>query len=252
MSGDITDVAPLVEQAHRIVDEARGRDLSLRVTGALAFYIRCPEYNYIQRDTGRSFKDVDFAAYFPQMRDIERLFQDLGFTEDRRLKTVPGIRRSIFYHPEHPWHSDVFYDVLDFSHEIDLRGRLELDYPTIPLVDLLLQKLQIVQINEKDVVDALMLVREHELGGPGIDADHLARLCKSDWGLWKTSTENLRKFDRLLDNYDFLDPEDRRVIRDRMRALEQRIEEEPATLRWKLRNRVGERIKWYRDVDEVM
>lgn len=251
MSEGRPDPASLAEHANRILEEARERDLCLRLVGALAFYVRCPAYNHIQREAGRSFKDIDFAAYFSRMRDIERLFRDLGYMEDRELKTVPGIRRSIFRHPQHSWDTDVFYDVLDFSHEIDLRGRLELDYPTIPLVDLLLQKLQIVQINEKDIVDTIMLLREHGLGEDGIDADRLARLCKNDWGLWRTATENLGKVDRLLDNY-VKDDEGRRVVRERLRALERRIDEEPATLRWKLRSRVGERLKWYRDVDEVM
>lgn len=251
MSEGSPDPAFLIEHANRILEEARERDLCLRLVGALAFYVRCPTWNHIQREWGRSFKDIDFAAYFSQMRDIERVFRDLGYTEDRELKTVPGIRRSIFRHPQHSWDTDVFYDVLDFSHEIDLRNRLELDYPTIPLVDLLLQKLQIVQINEKDILDTIMLLREHAPEDTGIDADYLARLCKNDWGLWRTVTANLRKVDQLLDEY-MKDAGDRRIVRDRLRALENRIDGEPATIRWKLRSHVGERLKWYRDVDEVM
>lgn len=251
MSGEFPDPAPFVEQAHAILEEADRRNLTLRVLGALAFHMRCPNFNYIQTETQRYFTDIDFMAYFPQMGEVERLFTDLGYVGDPRLKTVPGIRRSIFHHEEYAWHSDVFYDVLEFSHEIDLRGRLEKDYPTLSPVDLLLEKLQIVQINEKDIIDILMLLREHEIGADGVDADHLAQLLKRDWGLWRTATGNLRKCDQLADKYDILGEEDRRVIRERLRALEDRIEHEPPTLRWRLRNSIGDRIKWYRDVDEV-
>ncbi|MGH6932184.1 MAG: hypothetical protein ACREEE_07090 [Dongiaceae bacterium] len=254
MDGRFPDASPFIEQAHRILEQARQRQLTLRLLGAIAFHLRCPTFNYIQKDTGRVFTDIDFMGYFKQMRDVERLFKELGYSEDRRIKSVPGLRRSIFFHADHPWHSDVFYDVLDFSHEIDLRGRLEIDYPTLSLVDLLLEKMQIARINEKDVIDTLMLLREHEVGDTDdrtIRIDHLARSCKADWGLWKTVTTNLDKVGQLTDKYDVLGPEDRRIIRDRLRIIRDCIDREPATLLWKLRGRIGERVQWYRDVDEV-
>ena len=164
MAGQFPDPTPFIEQAHRILEQARDRQLTLRLLGAIAFHLRCPNFNYIQRETGRAFTDIDFMGYFKQMQQVEKLFRDLGYREDRRIKSVPGLRRSIFLHAEQPWHSDVFYDVLEFSHEVDLRGRLEIDFPTISLVDLLLEKLQIARINEKDIIDTLMLLREHEVG----------------------------------------------------------------------------------------
>lgn len=254
MDDRFPDPAPLVEQATRILEEARKRRVTLRLLGAIAFHVRCPNFNYIQSRAGRVFTDIDFMSYFKEMTAVERLFKELGYSEDRRLRSVPGLRRSIFFHSDQPWHSDVFYDVLDFSHEIDLRGRLEIDFPTLPLVDLLLEKMQIACINEKDVIDTLMLLREHEVSEAderGIRADRLAQCCKVDWGLWKTVTTNLERVDQLADKYDVLGSEDRRVIRDRLSVLRERIEQEPATLRWRLRARIGERVKWYRDVDEV-
>ena len=254
MDSRLADPTPFLEQAHRILGQARERQVTLRLLGAIAFHVRCPNFNYIQRDTGRVFTDIDFMGYFKQMREVERLFKELGYSEDRRIKSVPGLRRSIFFHADQPWHSDVFYDVLDFSHEIDLRGRLEIEYPTLSLVDLLLEKMQIACINEKDVIDTLMLLREHEVGetkAQMIQADHLARCCKADWGLWKTVTTNLDKIDRLADKYDVLGTEDRHIIRQRLATIRERIDREPSTLRWKLRGRIGERMQWYRDVDEV-
>ncbi len=254
MAGQFPDPAPLIAQAFTILEQAKARNLTLRLIGALAFHLRCPAFNYIQKETGRFFTDIDFMAYFAQMRGVERLFRDIGYDEDRRIKSVPGVRRSIFFHRDQPWHTDVFYDVLDFSHEIDLRGRLELDYPTIPLADLLLEKMQIARINEKDIIDTLMLLREHEVrdsADAAPEIGHVARACKADWGLWKTVTTNLEKVDRLADKYEVLTADDRRIIRDRLGAIAARIDREPSTLRWRLRGRVGERIKWYRDVDEV-
>ena len=254
MNSRFADPTPFIEQAHRILDEARQRQVTLRLLGAIAFHVSCPNFNYIQRATGRVFTDIDFMSYFKEMNEVERMFKEMGYSEDRRIKSVPGLRRSIFIHSDQPWHSDVFYDVLDFSHEIDLRGRLEIEYPTLSLVDLLLEKMQIARINEKDVIDTLMLLREHEVGEADdrtIRVDHLARSCKGDWGLWKTVTSNLDKLNQLADRYEVLGTEDRRIIRDRLARIRAGIDRQPPTLRWKLRSRIGERVQWYRDVDEV-
>jgi len=255
MAGQHPDPTPFIEQAFRILEAANQRKLTLRLVGALAFHIHCPAFNYIQRESQRYFTDVDFMAYIEQKSSIEKMFADLEYLEDHRIKTVPGLKRSIFFTRNYAWHSDVFYDVLEFSHEINFRGRLEIDYPTITLVDLLLEKMQIVQINEKDIIDSLMLFREHDVGSHDdetININYLSRTCKSDWGLWKTVTTNLGKVDRLADLYSVLTAEDKTTIRDRLHRTLQRVEEEPPTLRWQLRSRIGERVKWYRDVDEVM
>jgi hypothetical protein len=255
MSEQYPDPTPFIEQAHKILEQAGQRKLTLRLVGALAFNLHCPSYNFIQRETNRFFTDIDFMAYIQQKSGIEKMFTDMGYIDDPRIKTLPGLKRSIFFSRNQPWHSDVFYDTLDFCHEINFRGRLELDYPTISLVDLLLEKMQIIKLNEKDVIDTLMLLREHDVGDHNdemINVNYLARLCKADWGLWKTVTMNLAKVDNLAGDYEVLTAADRQIIRDRLNRAKLRIEQEPPSLRWTLRSRIGERIKWYRDVDEVM
>ncbi len=249
------DPSSLVQIANTILDEAKKRNLTLRLIGAIAFHMKCPQYNHIQTEAGRLFTDIDFMAYVEQKRDIETMFLDIGYVDDKRIQTVPGVKRSIFFTPDHRLHSDVFYDVLDFCHEIDFRGRLEIDYPTVSLVDLLLEKMQIVQLNEKDVIDTVMLVFEHDTGNDDkerINIDYLAKVCKADWGLWKTVTTNLDKVARLVDDFDLLSADQRKTIRDRLYRISHRIDEESPTLRWRLRSRIGERVKWYRDVDEVV
>jgi hypothetical protein len=255
MADQKPDPTPFIEQAHKILDEANQRSLTLRLIGALAFHIHCPKFNYIQLETGRFFTDVDFMAYVEEQGKTEKMFKELGYLDDPRIKTVPGLRRSIFFTADHRLHSDVFYDVLEFSHTIDFRGRLAIDSPTISLVDLLLEKMQIFKLNEKDAIDTLMLVREHDVGSHDdqtINIDYMAKLCKADWGLWKTVTTNLEKVDKLADDYAVLTAEDREIVRSRLSKIISRIDREPTTLSWRIRSRIGERIKWYNDVDEVM
>jgi hypothetical protein len=137
---------------------------------------------------------------------------------------------------------------------ITWNGRLEVDSPTIPLAEMLLEKMQIVRINEKDVIDTIMLLLEHPLG----DSDHeviniarVAQLCSNDWGLWRTTTMNLDKVKQLAQSYPQLNEQLKVDVAKQVDSALKRIEAEPKSMSWRLRSRVGDRVKWYKDVDEV-
>jgi len=147
------------------------------------------------------------------------------------------------------------FEKLDFCHPVSFVGRLEADEPTLPLAELLLEKMQIVKINEKDLIDTTMLLREHPLGDSDretINVELISRTLGDDWGYWRTVTGNLRLLDELVGEYERLSDPDRQVVRDRIHELQERIERQPKTVRWRMRARVGERVKWYKDVEELM
>ena len=132
--------------------------------------------------------------------------------------------------------------------------RLEVDSPTIPLAEMLLEKMQIVQINEKDVIDTIMLLLEHPLGDidkETINIKRIAELCSTDWGLWRTTTMNLDKVRQLAHGYEQLKDEHKAHVESQVASALERIEKEPKSLAWRLRARVGDRVKWYKEVDEV-
>jgi hypothetical protein len=132
--------------------------------------------------------------------------------------------------------------------------RLEVDSPTIPLAEMVLEKMQIVQINEKDVIDTIMLLLEHPLGDidqETINIKRIAELCSADWGLWRTTTMNLDKVRQLAHGYKQLKDEEKAHVESQVASALQRIDKEPKPLAWRLRDRVGDRVKWYKEVDEV-
>lgn len=241
-------------EAKRIVDFCQERGVSVRLLGALAFYYHCPRYNYLQESLGRVFTDIDFAARSEDREKIRTIFKELNYQEDVQVNVLYGAGRLVFNHPS-GLHSDVFLDCLDFCHTIHLKERLEADYPTIPLAELFLEKMQIVKINEKDIIDTVMLLREHEIGESDrevINAKHIARLCSRDWGLWKTITMNLAKVASRLQQYEKqLKPEDCEDVKQKALLIKKYIDDEPKSTGWKLRNRIGERVKWYKEVDEL-
>ncbi len=241
----------------RILDalaQDENKHVIMRLIGALAFRTHCSEYGYIQDKLGRKFTDFDFASYPRFVKDIRRILTELGYEEDKQVTQLFGDRRMLFHDPAFGRHVDVFFNSLDFCHPVSFIGRLEDEELTIPLAELLLEKMQIVQINEKDLIDSIMLLREHPIGDVDketVNAVVIARILGNDWGYWRTFTGNLKVLDETLDQYDGLLDEDRQVVRKRIGELENRIEAAPKTLRWKARAQIGERIKWYKDVEEL-
>lgn len=237
---------------NRIMEEAGKRDLTIRVLGAIAFRVHCPKFKGIEYLTGRTLSDLDFAAYKRDADKVSRLFADLGFHENLVVRAYSGGVRRIFYDRKNGIHSDVFFDMLHMCHDINLKGRLEIDYPTISLVDLLLEKLQIVEMDAKDLIDVIVLVREHDVGDNDketINARYLATLCARDWGLWRTITMNLDKIKEFILKLNILNDEDKNDVNLKIDKILDFIEKEPKTFSWRLRNKIGDKKKWYRDVD---
>ncbi|HXF71993.1 MAG TPA: hypothetical protein VNO79_05205 [Actinomycetota bacterium] len=241
-------------EADRLVEAARAEGIVLRIVGALAFAKHCPAYRHLQDALGRAYTDIDFAAYGRDAERIRKLLAREGYREDPQVYVDSEGSRLVAEHPRTRLHVDVFLDRLEFSHTIPWAGRLERDDPTIPLAEMLLQKMQIVQINEKDIIDTIMLLLEHPLGDHDdetVNVAYVAGLCARDWGLWRTVTMNLDKVRAMAATYANLPGADKERVAAQVRAILDRLEAEPKSLAWKLRARVGDRKKWYRDVGEL-
>lgn len=226
----------------------------LRVIGSLAFQMHCPQFGYLQAAMGRAYTDIDFGAYSKQNKPISEMMAKMGYVENREVFIGTEGERAIFDKPGTGLHVDIFYEKLDFCHAIYWKDRLEVDSPTIPLTELLLEKMQIVQINEKDIIDTIMLLLEHPLGDideETINIKFAAQLCANDWGLWRTTTMNLDKVKQLAQHYTQLTDEQKSKVTSQVDEIIIRLNKEPKPMSWKLRDRVGDRVKWYKDVDEV-
>lgn len=251
----IIDRATLEREVERIIGAADQVGIVIRVLGSIAVALHCPDAAALLPRFARTYADIDFVSEKRQAKALTALMATLAYGNDRDVFANSEGRRSIFDDPQRRIHCDVFYDRLEFCHVIPLVGRLEADRPTIPLAELLLSKLQIVKINEKDVVDAILLLLDHPLGAGDsgvIDQDRIAALCAADWGLWRTITLNLDKVATLAASYAQLDEPRRQVVAAAVAALTERLDREPKTLAWRMRARVGDRRQWWTDVDEAI
>jgi len=242
-----------IEESKRIVDIAGERGIVLRIMGATAFVIHCPKFAYLHKALERKLTDIDLVAYGKQKNDVYELFKGLGYVTRKHEMLLYSSQRRVFFHDQaHNRMVDVFFDKLEMCHEIDFRDRLEIDYPTIPLANLLLEKTQIVEINEKDVIDTVVLLREHEVGESEVEtlnSQYVAKILCEDWGFYYTVRMNLGKIRDFLPKYGVLTQEDRLNIGAKIDRLLERIEKAPKSSKWKLRSKIGPRKKWYKDVE---
>ena len=251
----ILDRAALEREVDRVIGAADAVGATIRVLGSIGVALHCPDAKALLPAFERTYADIDFAAYRRQARELTVAISSLGYREDREVSITSEGRRAIFDHPTSPQiHLDVFFDELEFCHRIPLAGRLEVNSPTIPLAELLLSKLQIVKLNEKDVVDTILLLLDHDLGSGDadvIDAGRIARLCADEWGLWRTLTMNLEKVSVFAGRYRQLDDAQRVRVAEAAGAVKRAIDEIPKPLAWRMRDRIGDRRQWWTDVDEV-
>jgi hypothetical protein len=246
--------ATLEAEVTRIVDAADASGVVVRVLGSIGVALHSHDAAAIIPSFSRTYADIDLAAYRRDAKALAGVLGGLGYRDDREVYVASEGARSIFLDAARHIHLDVFYDRLEFCHIIPLAGRLDVDRPTIPIAELLLSKLQIVRINEKDVIDTILLLLDHPLGtgdADTVDVERIARLCADDWGWWRTLTQNLEKVRTLAASYSQLDSAQRARVAESATTLKARIDAVPKTMTWRMRDRVGDRRQWWTDVDEV-
>jgi hypothetical protein len=240
-------------EGDRLVALANAEGVALRLLGALAFAKRCPGHAHLQETLKRVYTDIDFAAYGSQVKQVRALLAREGFVEDELTYVESEGSRLVLNHLATGLHLDVFLDKLEFCHTIPWKGRLEVHDVTIPLAEMLMQKMQIVHINEKDIIDTIMLLLEHALtdDDSGVNIALVASVCAKDWGWWRTLTMNLDKVKQMVATYSALSEHETRRVAYQVDAALARIEREPKSIAWKMRAKIGDRKKWYRDVGEL-
>jgi hypothetical protein len=244
---DDRDRTDLVEECRFLLASASDAGPTLRAMGGAAIAIRCPAAK--SAPFARTYKDIDFATRSGANEELERLFGLAGYTSDLEFNAINAHRRLIFWDPRIERKVDVFVDRIEMCHALDIKDRLGLDRDTLPLADLLLLKLQIVEATDKDYVDALTLFVDHSVDASGIDGDYVAGLLANDWGWWRTATQNLERLLGYVPTLPAFPARDK--VEGGIRHLLSKVKNAPKSRRWRMRARVGERKRWYELPEEV-
>lgn len=241
----------IVAEALRVTDAALAAKVGLRVLGGVAVALHAPDA--VHPALARPYRDLDLATTRKEGRAAAALLLEIGYAPNERFNAMNGASRLVFYDEEHGRQVDVFVGTFEMCHEIPIADRLELEPRTIPLAELLLTKLQIFQLNEKDLHDIWAILYAHDVAehdDDAVNAAYIAHLLAGDWGLWRTSRQTVETARARLGGSP-LATEERALVDERLARLWQRVEAQPKGLRWRSRARVGDRTKWYVEPEEI-
>jgi len=245
-----------LQEALRLIGVMDARGLHARLMGGLAFHAKAPEWT---ARISRGRRDIDLAVRSSERKAVAETLAAEGYVGDKQYNALYGHKQLYFVDPARDRPVDVLVDRLDMCHRFEFADRLAVDDPTLPLAELLLSKLQVVHINRKDVLDALILFAQYPLGEAepaAISVPRITSLTSADWGWWRTVTENLDKI-RLFWDVELQPGELDTTVPHRfdapaqVGALRSAIDAAPKSTRWRLRARVGDRVPWYQLPEEV-
>jgi hypothetical protein len=247
-SSSLDEEAKMIE-ARKIIDRARNRGIILRMIGGLAVRYHCKIVHFCERE----YVDIDMVGLHKQIGQITLLFEQLGYREDKNRFLESGGYQTEFYKDSTKEHVDVLLDIFRMDHDINLRDRLMIEDYTISVSDLLLSKLQIFRINEKDIRDILTIVKDLPISEEDkkgtINVDYIAKLCANDWGLYQDVSANIDKCAHLIRVYN-LTAQETEITANKLNEIKERIETAPKTFKWKARGKIGKRKSWRRDIED--
>jgi len=237
-----------IAEAHRVAEAATSEKLGVKLLGGAGIHLHSP--SAARPPLKRKYGDLDYVMPSRDRKRALSFFPALGYEANERFNLMQGDRRLYFYDELNGRQVDVFIDVMRMSHTIDLRGRLDHAGPCASPSDLLLSKLQIVEVNRKDLVDLTALLLDHEIKAgieDAIDPAYVARLAGADWGLYRTLQSNVEKLRTALEELEV----DRGVVARRLDELWGAVDAQPKPLAWRLRAQIGDRKRWYELPEEV-
>jgi len=243
----------IIEEMNRLMAAAQTQKLHLRLIGGLAIKFHSPSATH--RALQRAYPDIDLVVPKHDKRKLDGFFASMGYLPEKNFNLLNGDRRQIFYDAETGRRIDVFVGDFEMCHKLPMRDRLDAHPVTVPLAELFLSKTQIVELNRKDALDIISLLLDNEVGYGDenqINIDRITRLCIKDWGLYKTLTITLSKVENILvESNPGLDADQQQKVLKSIDTIRRLLDRANKPILWKVRDRVGTRIRWYTEVEEV-
>lgn len=252
----MTTLTDPVEETRRIIGTANEAGLAIRAVGGVAVALIAPSVGRLEPQ--RTYHDIDLVAPAGTAA-ITRLMSGLDYEPATAFNTLNGSER-LLYRDADGRRIDVFIDTLRMCHDLPIRDRLgDPEWPwTLPPADVLLTKLQIVELTDRDAQDVMALFADHDLsetGHGGIELGRIRQVCGNDWGWWRTVDDNLAglvaRWIEPLAASECAPVDTRSTATERARSLRSTLAACPKSMAWRIRAAVGPRVRWYELPEEV-
>lgn len=234
----------LKSEAMRILKASEEAGIPVRLLGGMAVYTVSPCTRV--SPFARTINDLDFVVSKKKSYPFGKLLETIGFEGDHEFNSIHGESRMLFR--SDLLEIDVFVGLFEQCHQMNLEKSIPATKQIIPLADLLLTKLQIVQINQKDILDILALLHDHEVAESGdpeqiISLPALTEVLGGDWGWYTTVTDNLEKINAFI--REKFQGAEQETLLGRTGKIAEAAQNCPKSLKWKLRSKVGRKVQWY-------
>jgi hypothetical protein len=234
----------LLDEARQLVKAGADNGTTVRMLGGIAIAMRCP--TAMTPTFARQYSDLDAVVPSQQRNQVDQVAAEIGLEGDRAFNAQRGNERRC-YHRADGLKLDVFVETFSMCHDVPLGAdRLSLHDSTVPLAELLLTKAQIVELTDKDACDLFVLFHDYDLSSndSGINEVRIGEICGQDWGLWRTVTGTLKQLEDAVAHINAT-AEERSLVTDRIERLLESMDTAPKSRKWKMRNRIGDRVQWY-------
>ena len=234
----------LLDEARQLVKAGADNGTTVRMLGGIAIAMRCP--TALTPTFARQYSDLDAVVPSQQRNQVDQVAAEIGLEGDRAFNAQRGNERRC-YHRADGLKLDVFVETFSMCHDVPLgANRLSLHDSTVPLAELLLTKAQIVELTDKDASDLFVLFHDYDLSSDdtGINEVRIGEICGQDWGLWRTVTGTLKQLEDAVAHINAT-AEERSLVTDRIERLLESMDTAPKSRKWKMRNRIGDRVQWY-------
>lgn len=231
-----------LDAAVQIIDLAESKGVRLRLLGGLAFKRLCPSAN--DSRYFRENKDIDLMGRREDSKAIMKILETLGYKPRVVFNKLNMGQRLIYYDMVNKRRVDVFLDEFIMCHRFNFKESILARTYTLPMTQLVMTKLQVVEKTDKEYLDLIAAFRDFAVtdGGEGIRGNEIAELCAKDWGMYTTFNKSLHA---LLARAEVLSDEERSVVTPRIQKLISMMKSRPKSLSWKIRARIGEKARWY-------
>jgi len=231
-----------LDAAEQIINLAESRKVRLRLLGGLAFKKLCPSASGARYN--RENKDIDLMGRRSDQREIAKIMETLGYKPREMFNRLSMGKRLIYYDMGNRRRVDIFLDEFEMCHRFNFKDSLKPGTVTLPITELVMTKLQVMEKTEKEYRDLLAAFSDFDVteGETAIDGGRIAAMCAADWGLYTTFSKSMSALKQWAQE---LAGDDKALVTSRIDRLQRMLDEKPKTLAWRMRSRIGEKAKWY-------
>jgi len=250
--GDLESTEALDQLGQGLANRAIQNGLTLNLVGGLAVRLSCKKILREVPTLERPIRNINFAGYVKDRSRIEKMMQDAGLNADREFNMANGTERIMFVHQGRGSESrvEVFLDRLKMNHEVPFMDRLDAEGVTVHPTELILSKLQIVELGRKDAIDLFsltatfdFLTEQKDLEIPIVNTKYIGGLCAEDWGFYHTISQNIQKLSE--ENFSSIPRRYTPKFKQNLATLQREIDSVPKGFKWKARSILGARKRWY-------